>query len=68
MLSYPASFTFISDEVSQDPAAVVAFALKHGFGGFELRSMCGRHFVSCAPEGSRKSSTVRPMPVPLHSA
>ena len=44
MLAYPASFTFISDEVSQDPAAVVAFARRHGFGGFELRSMFGRQF------------------------
>ena len=44
MLAYPASFTFISDEVSQDPAVVVAFAQRHGFGGFELRSMFGRQF------------------------
>ena len=44
MISYPGSFTFISDEVSQDPAAVASFARRHGFAGIELRSMFGRSF------------------------
>jgi sugar phosphate isomerase/epimerase len=44
MISYPASCTFISDEVSQDPVAVAAFARRHGFSGVELRSMFGRSF------------------------
>ena len=44
MISYPASFTFISDEVSQDPVTVAAFARRHGFVGIELRSMFGRSF------------------------
>jgi len=41
---YPASFTFVSDEVSQDPAVVARFARRHGFRGIELRSMFGRQF------------------------
>lgn len=44
MISYPGSFTFISDEVSQDPMVVAAFARRHGFAGIELRSMFGRSF------------------------
>ena len=44
MISYPASFTFISDEVSQYPLVVAAFARRHGFAGIELRSMFGRSF------------------------
>ncbi len=44
MITYPDSFTFISDEVSQDLPTVLAFAQRHGFGGFELRSMFGRAF------------------------
>lgn len=44
MISYPGAFTFISDEVSQDPVAVAAFARRHGFAGIELRSMFGRSF------------------------
>jgi len=34
----------ISDEISQDPAAVVRFVRDFGLGGFELRSMFGRAF------------------------
>ena len=44
MISYPKSFTFISDEVSQDPLVVAAFARRHGLAGIELRSMFGRSF------------------------
>ena len=44
MISYPGSFMFISDEVSQDPVVVAAFARRHGFAGIELRSMFGRSF------------------------
>jgi sugar phosphate isomerase/epimerase len=44
MISFPTSFTVISDEVSQDPIAVAAFARRHGLGGIELRSMFGRAF------------------------
>jgi sugar phosphate isomerase/epimerase len=44
MISYPASSTFISDEVSQDPVVVAAFARRHGLGGIELCSMFGRAF------------------------
>jgi sugar phosphate isomerase/epimerase len=34
----------VSDEVSQDPAAVLRFVRDFGLGGFELRSMFGRAF------------------------
>jgi len=36
--------SFISDEVSQDPAVVARFVRDFGLGGFELRSMFGRAF------------------------
>ena len=44
MIPYPQSFTFISDEVSQDPLVVAAFARRHGLVCIELRSMFGRSF------------------------
>ena len=49
MISFPASLTFISDEVSQDPRVVVAFAQRHGFNAIELRSMFGRAFRDLTP-------------------
>ena len=52
--AFPSSFTFISDEVSQDPAVVVAFARRHGLAGFELRSMFGRQFRDLTPADIRE--------------
>ncbi len=49
MITFPGSFTFISDEVSQDPKVVAAFARRHGFSGIELRSMFGRSFRDLTP-------------------
>lgn len=48
MISFPDSFTVISDEVSQDPRVVAAFATRHGLKGVELRSMFGRAFRDLA--------------------
>ncbi|MBL9203970.1 MAG: sugar phosphate isomerase/epimerase [Opitutaceae bacterium] len=50
MLLFPGSFTFISDEVSQDVSRVIAFAQRRGITGIELRSMFGKSFRDLTPE------------------
>lgn len=50
MLHFPGSFTFISDEVSQEIAQVTSFARRRGVSSIELRSMFGRSFRDLTAE------------------
>lgn len=43
-MTFPDSFTIISDEVSQEPAELARFLRDYRLPGFELRSMFGRAF------------------------
>jgi sugar phosphate isomerase/epimerase len=43
-MKFPSSFTFVTDEVSQEPEAVVRFAREFQLPGIELRSMFDRAF------------------------
>lgn len=48
-MNFPARFTVISDEISQDLPDLVRFAKEFGLPGYELRSMFGRAFKDLTP-------------------
>lgn len=48
-MKFPATFTIISDEVSQDLPDLVRFVKEFGLPGIELRSMFGRAFKDLTP-------------------
>jgi L-ribulose-5-phosphate 3-epimerase len=48
-MKFPASFSIISDEVSQDLPDVIRFVKEFGLPGIELRSMFGRAFKDLTP-------------------
>lgn len=49
-MTFPDSFTIISDEVTQEPAELARFLRDHRLPGFELRSMFGRAFKDLTPD------------------
>jgi sugar phosphate isomerase/epimerase len=49
-MTFPKSFTFMSDEVSQDLAVLRAFVREFQLPGIELRSFAGRAFKDLTPE------------------
>ena len=48
-MNFPARFTVISDEISQDLPDLVRFAKEFALPGYELRSMFGRAFKDLTP-------------------